>query len=90
MSRIRLYNSNEMVQARWLSSCTFLQLFLELFDLLLKLAQECVFGVFIYSRFILDVLRTVSVAQGADGLVVVVVCWSDVCTLKKKQQLNLT
>lgn len=62
---------------------TFLQFFLELIDLLLKLAQHGVFRVFIDSGLIPDVLCTVSIAQGADGLVVIVICWSNVCALKE-------
>lgn len=61
---------------------TFFQFFLELFNFLLKLAQQCVLGVLVNSGLILNIFGTVGVTESTDGLVVVVICGADVCTLQ--------
>lgn len=60
----------------------FLQLFLELFNFLLKLAEQCILWIFINSSFVFDVLGPVGISQSADCLIIVVVCWANVCTLR--------
>ena len=60
---------------------TFLQLLLELFDLLLELAQQCVLWVLVDAGLVLDVLGPVGIPQRTDGLVIVVICRPDVGTL---------
>lgn len=60
---------------------TFFQFFFQVLYLLLKLSQQSVLGIFVDSGFVLDVFSSVSVAQGANGLIVVVVCRAYVCTL---------
>ena len=64
---------------------TFFQFFLELFNFLLKLAQQCILGVHINSGLILDIFGTVSITESADGFIVVVICWADVCTLQSNR-----
>lgn len=60
---------------------TFFQFFLQVLDLLLKLPQQSVLGILVDSGLVLDVFSSVSVAQGANGLIVVVVCRPYVGTL---------
>ena len=67
---------------------TFLQLLLEVLDLLLELPQQCVLGVLVDAGLVLDVLGAVGVAQCADGLVVIVVRRADVRTLAAEKKQN--
>lgn len=53
---------------------TFFKFLFQVLDLLLKLPQQSVLGVLVDSGLVLDVFSSVSVAQGANGLVIVVVC----------------
>lgn len=63
-------------------SLTFFQLFLKLFNFFLELAEHSILGILINPGLVLYVLGSVCIPESADGLIVVVVCWSDVCTLQ--------
>lgn len=63
-------------------SLTFFQLFLKLFNFFLELAEHSILGILINPSLVLYVLGSVCIPESADGLIVVVVCWSNVCTLQ--------
>lgn len=60
---------------------TFLQFPLKLFDFFLKLAKQSILRILIDPGFVLDVLGSVCIPESADGLIIVVVSWSNICTL---------
>ena len=55
-----------------------LELSLEFLDLLLELSEQRILGVLVNLGFVLDVLGAVSIAQCADCLIIVIVCWTAV------------
>ena len=61
---------------------TVCELFLEVLDLFLELSQEGVLWILVNLGLVLDVLGAVGVAQRADRLVVVVLCWPNVGALR--------
>lgn len=61
---------------------TFFQFFLKLFNFFLKLAEQSILGIFINPGLVLYVLGSVCIPESADSLIVVVVCRSNVCTLR--------
>lgn len=70
-------------------SLTFFQFFLKLFNFLLELAEHSILGILINPGLVLYVLGSVCIPESADGLIVVVVCWSDVCTLRHMETKSL-
>lgn len=62
-------------------SLTFFQFFLKLFNFFLELAEHSILGILINPGLVLYVLGSVCIPESADGLIVVIVCWSNVCTL---------
>ena len=58
-----------------------LQLVTQAFDLILQFAKEGIFGVFVDLGLVANVFGSVGVPECADGLVVVVICRSNVGTL---------
>lgn len=63
-------------------SLTFFQFFLKLFNFFLELAEHSILGILINPGLVLYVLGSVCISESADGLIIVVVCWSNVCTLQ--------
>lgn len=88
MSHILTSNPDRDMTQLKLMRCTFFQFFLEIFNFLLKLTQQCILGVLINPGLILDVFGTVGVTECTDGFIVVVICWADVCTLQNKRAIK--
>lgn len=78
------YNVCNLTLGIYCLSFTFFQFLFQLLDLFLKLPQQSILWILVDSGFVLDVFSPVSVAQGTDGLIVVVVRRADICTLVGK------
>lgn len=63
-----------------------LKLFPQLLNLRLELSQQGILWVLIHASTILYILGTVCIAQRADGLVIIEICWPYVGTLDIDQK----
>jgi hypothetical protein len=54
------------------------ELLAKLLDLVLILSKECILGIFVDARLVLDVFGSGCITKGVHSFVIVVVCWANI------------